>query len=192
MRPGIHRLSFLSATALILIAGQAGAQTKPADPGLLTLDRLFGSREFASERFGPARWMKDGDSFTTLEPSAEVADARDLVLYTAASGARRVLVSAAKLDAREGLPPPVDRRLRLVGRRHGPARLHQHAQGLAPEHARRLLDVPTCGRPAPQAGRGFEPSTLMFAKFSPDGRLVAYVMQHNLYVEHLRPAPSAR
>ncbi|NTU51672.1 MAG: hypothetical protein HGA94_04445, partial [Candidatus Aminicenantes bacterium] len=54
MRPGIHRLSLLSATALILIAGQAGAQTKPADSGLLVLDRVFASKDFAAERFGPA------------------------------------------------------------------------------------------------------------------------------------------
>ena len=34
-------------------------------------------------------------------------------------------------------------------------------------------------------GAGFEPSTLMFAKLSPDGRLAAYVMKNNLYVEDL-------
>jgi len=41
MRPGVHRLPLLSAAALILIAGHAGAQTKQADPGLLSLDRIF-------------------------------------------------------------------------------------------------------------------------------------------------------
>ncbi len=57
MRPGTHRLSLLSATAFILLAEQAGAQTKPADPGLLSLDRVFASRDLAAERFGPARWI---------------------------------------------------------------------------------------------------------------------------------------
>ena len=41
--------------------------------------------------------MRDGESYTTLEPSAEAQGARDLVLYAAPTGARRVLVSAAKL-----------------------------------------------------------------------------------------------
>ncbi len=97
MRSGTHRFSLLWATALILIAGQAGAQTKPADPGLLSLDRIFASREFAAERFGPARWMADGDSYTTLEPAAGGGPGRDLVLYRAESGRREILVEAAKL-----------------------------------------------------------------------------------------------
>ena len=38
----------------VLAAGLLAAQDKPADP-TLTLDRIFGSREFSAERFGPAR-----------------------------------------------------------------------------------------------------------------------------------------
>ena len=33
MRPGIHRLSLLWATALVLLAGHAGAQNTPGDAG---------------------------------------------------------------------------------------------------------------------------------------------------------------
>ena len=58
MRPGTHRLSLLWATALVLLAGQVAAQNTPADPGLLSLDRIFASRDFAAERFGPARDRK--------------------------------------------------------------------------------------------------------------------------------------
>ena len=36
-----------------------------------------------------------------------------------------------------------------------------------------------------QLGRGRPASSLMFAKFAPDGRRVAYVSEHNLYVENL-------
>ncbi|RZK38514.1 MAG: S9 family peptidase, partial [Hymenobacter sp.] len=36
-----------------------------------------------------------------------------------------------------------------------------------------------------QLGRGRPESSLMFAKFSPDGRRVAYVSEHNLFVENL-------
>lgn len=36
-----------------------------------------------------------------------------------------------------------------------------------------------------QIGKKFEPSTLMFAKFSPDATKVAYVQNYNLYVEDL-------
>lgn len=36
-----------------------------------------------------------------------------------------------------------------------------------------------------QFGKGKPPSSLMFAKFSPDGKNVAYVSKHNLYVENI-------
>ncbi|TWV99651.1 S9 family peptidase [Chitinophaga pinensis] len=36
-----------------------------------------------------------------------------------------------------------------------------------------------------QLGKGLPASSLMFAKFSPDGQKVAYVSEHNLYVEEL-------
>src|SRR5439155_6219407 len=40
-------------------------------------------------------------------------------------------------------------------------------------------------------GREAKPSTLMFAKFSPDGGRVAYVREHDLYVERLEGAAPA-
>ncbi len=52
----------LAAPAPLL--AQAQGQASP-----LTLDRIFSSREFSPERFGPARWMRDGDAYTTLEPA---------------------------------------------------------------------------------------------------------------------------
>jgi hypothetical protein len=117
VRHGIHRCLVLSAAALILLAGQAGAQTKPADPGLLSLDRIFASRDFAAERFGPARWMADGDSYTTLEPADGGGPGRDLVLYRAESGKREILVAAEHpgrfLDVRSGLGPAPYARSRL-------------------------------------------------------------------------------
>ncbi|WP_126243661.1 S9 family peptidase [Chitinophaga rhizosphaerae] len=45
------------------------------------------------------------------------------------------------------------------------------------------LDVAT--RKLRQLGKGLPASSLMFAKFSPDGKRVAYVSQHNLYAEDL-------
>nr|HNH22857.1 DPP IV N-terminal domain-containing protein [Ferruginibacter sp.] len=36
-----------------------------------------------------------------------------------------------------------------------------------------------------QLGKGLPAQSLMFAKFSPDGRRVAYVSEHNLYVEEI-------
>jgi hypothetical protein len=68
-----------------------------ADPSLLTLDRIFVSREFSPARFGPARWMKDGKSYTTVEDSAATKGGSDIVLCSAETGKREVLIPAARL-----------------------------------------------------------------------------------------------
>ena len=172
---------FLSLTvAPVLLA----AQDKPADP-ILTLDRIFGSREFSAERFGPARWMGDGESYTTLEPSAEHKTGRDLVLYEAETGKRRVLVAAARLvPAGASEPLPVedyawapDGKVLII---------FTNSKRVWRQNTRGdfwTYDLRT-GRLG-KLGAVFEPSSLMFAKLSPDGRLAAYVVKNNIYAEDL-------
>ena len=166
-------------------AAPAAAQDQPTAP-MLSLERIFSTREFAAERFGPARWMRDGETFTTLEPSTDVKDARDLVLYSAPTGARRVLVSAAKLVP-EGRQAPLsiddyawspDGQVLIVFT-NSVRVWRQNTRGDYWTYDMRA------GR-LRQLGAAFEPSTLMFAKLSPDGRLAAYVMKNNLYVEDLQ------
>ena len=54
-----------------------------------------------------------------------------------------------------------------------PADLHQHAQGLAPQHARRLLGARhRVAASCTQLGGKARPTSLMFAKFSPDATRV--------------------
>ena len=61
------------------------------------LHRMYASPDFEVKYFGPARWLDDGMFYTTVEPSADVKDAQDIVRYQTATGKREVLVSAAKL-----------------------------------------------------------------------------------------------
>jgi len=174
-------LSFL--ILLTVAAGPAAAQDKTAD-SLLSVDRIFDSREFTAERFGPTRWTSDGESYTTLEASPEIKGF-DLVLYRASTGKREVLVPAAKLVP-DGAAEPLsvenyswspDGRVLIIftnSRRVW----RQNTRGdfwtydLASGRLRRL-------------GAGFEPSTLMFAKLSPDGRMAAYVVANDIYAEEL-------
>ena len=166
----------LALLALGLVRSSSGAQDRPADPAL-TLDRIFNSQEFTAERFGPARWMPDGDSYTTLEPGPDSQAGRDLVLYRAGTGAREVLVPAARLIhsaasaplsvedyawSREGKVLLIFTNSKRVWRQN--TRGDYWTYNLASGQLR-------------QIGRKFEPSTLMFAKLSPDGRKAAYVVQ---------------
>jgi len=167
------------------------APAKPFDPAL-TVERIFAGREFASERFGPARWMRDGETYTTLEPSAEAKGGRDLVLYRAETGRREVLVSASKL-----IPPGAA----------GPLAIEDYAWSpdgkvlIVFTNSKRVWRQNTRGDfwtydlasgSLRQLGKGFEPSTLMFAKLSPDGRKAAYVVKNDIYAEELATGTMTR
>ncbi|HTO72981.1 MAG TPA: S9 family peptidase, partial [Gemmatimonadales bacterium] len=177
-RPASLFLVLLAATAV-----QLPAQT--ADSSLLTVDRIYGSTEFRPESFGPARWLSGGTAYTTLEPSAETKGGKDIVRYDAATGARTVLVAAARLVP-AGATAPLevedytwsdDEKQLLVFTNSKPVwrtntRGDYWALDLATWKLRKL-------------GGDAAPSTLMFAKFAPDGRRVGYVRDFNLYVEDL-------
>jgi dipeptidyl-peptidase-4 len=154
------------------------------DSGQVTVERIFNSREFIAQRFGPARWVDDGSGYTTLE-RAGGGQGRDIVRYDTRSGDREVLVSAEKLTpASTGTPLEINdyewsgdksrllifTNTRRVWRRN--TRGDYWVYGIADGSLKQL-------------GGDAEPSTLMFAKFSPDGGRVAYVRANDLYVEDI-------
>lgn len=154
------------------------------DSGLVTVDRIFNSREFVSQRFGPARWVDEGSGYTTLE-RAGGGQGRDIVGYDTRSGDREVLVPAEKLTpASTGSPLEINdyqwsedkSRLLIFTNTRRVWRTNTRGDywvyGMADGSLRKL-------------GGDADPSTLMFAKFSPDGRRVAYVRANDLYVEEL-------
>ena len=55
--------------ALFLIAAPT-TRAQTADSATLTVQRIFGSREFQGESFGPARWLGDGSAYITLEATS--------------------------------------------------------------------------------------------------------------------------
>ena len=157
-----------------------------ADSSLLTLNRIFDSKDFAPERLGPVRWLEGQAAYVKLEPDSTVTGGRALVRYDAASGRRDVWVAANRLiPAGDSMPLAVedysispDKRRMLV---------FTNSQKVWRENTRGdfySLDL-TTWKLAKLGGSEAKPSTLMFAKFSPDGGRVAYVRENNLYVENL-------
>ncbi len=156
-----------------------------SDPSLLTLDRIFVSSEFAPERFGPARWMKDGKSYTTVEDSATIKNGREIILYSAEAGKREVLIPAARLiPSGETQPLAIDNyEWSADGKR---MLLFTNSQRVWRQNTRGDYWVLDLGAETLQKlGAGLGPQSLMFAKFSPQGDRVAYVSKHNIYVEDL-------
>ncbi len=148
------------------------------------LERIFKHKEYTTDSFGPARWLDEGASYTTLEPSS-VDGAKDIVLYETDSGRRTILISAKRLIP-EGRDDPLEiddyawstDRSRLLIFTNTKKVWRRNTRGdywvldMSSDHLK-------------QIGGQSPPSTLMFAKFSPDAHSVAYVRQNNLYVEEV-------
>ena len=179
------RPTVLLLTTVALLASRSVAAQVP-DSSLLSVARIYGSAEFRPQSFGPARWLAKGAAYTTLEPSETRKGSQDLVRYDSQSGTRTVLVSASRMiPARDTLPLTVedyrwsdDERQLLIFTNSKPV-WRQNTRG-----DYWALDLRTW-RLKKLGGLRAKPSTLMFAKFSPDGRRVGYVREHNLYVEDM-------
>ena len=150
-----------------------------------TLDSIFNKHEFDAKRFGPARWIDKGAEYTTLEPSTAVPKGEDIVAYTTSTGKRTVLVSAAKLmSAPDAQPMKIDdyawsednKQLLIFTNTKKVWRVNSRGDYW-------LLDLAS-GRLKKLGGDAPE-SSLMFAKFSPDGKSVGFVRANNIYVQDL-------
>ncbi len=142
------------------------------------IGRIFQANEYAVPRFGPARWLTDGTSYTTIEKG-------DIVRYDAASGARTVLVASARLVPTGGSAPlEIDdyawstdaKRLLIFTNTRKVWRQNTRGDYWVLDLAAGSLK---------KLGGGAPESSLMFAKFSPDGTRTAYVRGNNIYVERL-------
>ena len=96
----------------------------------------FQGPRLRAPRFGPARWMPDGKAYAIVERNN---GGSEIDTYDAVTGAKAVLVSAARLMPPGATAPTRHRRLPVVGGRPAAADLHQHQKSVASEHARRLL-----------------------------------------------------
>jgi len=149
----------------------------------LALDQIFNSSDFRSQRFGPARWVDGGKSYTTLEASTQFPKAADIVQYQARSAKREILVNAKRL-----IPSGWEHPLEI----HDYQWSHNKQLLLIYTNSKRVWRRNTRGDywvlnlssgALHQLGANHPASSLMFAKFSPDDSQVAYVSKHNLYVE---------
>ncbi len=173
--------------AFALAATVPVARGQTAGGSRITLDRLFTTPDFQEDGLGPVHWFPGGAhaAYTMTMPAGERGGAgTDIVRFDAATGARDVLVPAGKLA------PPGAAPLEIEDYEWSP----DGTRVLVFTNSRRVWRQNTRGDywvyelktgKLHQLGGGAPPSTLMFATFSPDGGRVAYVRQHNLYVEDL-------
>ena len=181
----IRRIPILLFALLIAAPIFAQQAARQADPSLLTLDTMF---SYGAKSLGWHQWQADGSGYLMLEASTAGAanqNALDLVRYDAASGARTIMVSAQSLTPAGASSPLVIEEFTLSA---------DNKRLLVFTNSERVWRSNTRGdywvfdlgsKKLQKLGGDAKPSTLMFAKFSPDATRVGYVRENNIYVENL-------
>jgi dipeptidyl-peptidase 4 len=153
---------------------------------LLTIDRIFSGDEFNVQSYGRIVWKKRGPGYYKFEKPDGGGAGRDLVAIDPASGNREVIVPAhAFIPSGESTPLAVDSY--EFSEDESKLLIYTNSRRVWRQNTRGdywVLDL--TGRDLKKVGADCAPSTLLFAKFSPDASRVAYVRENNLYVQNLR------
>jgi len=163
------------------VASAVTTQSETLGPETLTLDRIFASDEFRTDRALSLKWREEG-IYTTLEPAETNKDARDIVRVDM-NGKRDVIITATML-----VPPNANEPLAIHGYELSKdldlALIYTNSVKVWRQNTRGDYWVlrRSTGKMTRLGGDAM-PSTLMFAKLSPDGSRVAYVHENNLVVE---------
>jgi len=171
--------------SIFFLSGNDVNSQESIDSTQLSIDRIFKSGEFRQERFGRYKWLESGDHYTVLERSEAIEGGRDIVKYNTKSGKSEILISAESFIP-EGAEKPLrisnyfwsDDITKLMIFTNTRRVWRSHTKG---EYW--ILDR-NSGKLA-QLGADLPESSLMFAKFTTDGNKVAYVSEHNLFVQDL-------
>src|SRR3989475_7923015 len=152
------------------LGGTVAAQRPAPDSSILTVDRIFGSPEFRGGSLPSLAWLSDGIGYTTLEPTAGgKGGGQDIVRYDAETGLKTILVPAARLvPAGDSTPLAIEeyswsadgRRLLIFTKSQQVWRTNTRGD---------YWGLHLAGWTPQKLGGNGPVSTLMFAKFSPDG-----------------------
>ncbi|MCH7854332.1 MAG: DPP IV N-terminal domain-containing protein [Proteobacteria bacterium] len=198
-----HSLLILFMVSFLGACGEDETRTRATplrDDQLLTLEAIFKDEAFEPEEPGTIRWLEDGSGYTALETAEAYADAElekdedgedikapeDIIFYAPETTARSVLISVQQLT-----PEGAERALIIDDYHWSDDRskllVYTNSKKVWRTKSRGdywILDIAS-GELWQLGGSEAEPSTLMFAKFSPDATQVAYVRVDNIYVQDL-------
>ena len=183
MPPHRSRVRALLLAATLLASSRAlPAQLPP--PLDDQLRRIFEAEEYKPRSLGTVHWLDGGRTYAVLEDSPSQKDLKDVVAYDTATGRREVLVPAARLQPPGATAPiPIEAfaafdRDRFLLFTASKKVWRRNTRGEYWYFDRRR------GAPRKLGGAG-PASSLMFAKFSPDGSRAAWVRDNDLSVEDL-------
>lgn len=157
----------------------------------LSLETIYGSKKVSAKTFNSA-WAIEGHNYAVQEDSAEQPEgdaegsAKDIVWLDAVTGDKEILVKSSQL-----VPAGSEKPLKVSSYEFSADRSHVLIYTNTKRVWRRntrgdywVLNLAT--GVLQQVGNGRPESSLMFAKFSPNGKTVAYVHDRNIYVEDIK------
>ena len=150
------------------------------------LHQIFVEHAFDGKYPPQFEWLDDGSAYTVLEKSADAVNAQDIVRYATASGQRDILVSAKFL-----IPTGQKDALHIEAYQFSPDKkrllIFTNSKPVWRQNTRGdywLLELDT--KALEKLGGPGDPSSMQFAKFSPDSASIAFVRANNLYVQTLQ------
>ncbi len=178
-------MKFKSRLFIIFVLGISIIQCLIAqiDQDTLTLERIFKENDFKLNQFGPAVWLEDGSGYTTLEESGKFPMAKDIIKYNPKTGKRSILVNASQLIPKGAQNPLLisDYQWSANGKKLLVFTKTERVWRYETRGDYWVLNIDS--GELSQLGKFAKPSTMMFAKFSPEGRKVGYVVNNNIFVE---------
>ncbi|MCA9104320.1 MAG: S9 family peptidase [Planctomycetales bacterium] len=172
----------LSTLCLLLPATALSAQE--TDATKFSIERLFESGEFNAEGAPSFQWSEQGSYYFQFQNASE-GRGRDLVKVRPDAEEFEVVATAQELTP-AGAERPLGPQSYEFSADESKLLLFTNTRRVWRQNTRGdywVLDLRT--KQLRQLGGDAPESSLMFAKFSPDGERVAYVRENNLYVEHL-------
>jgi len=175
----MQRYPGAAALLVLLLIGVVPAAAQQADRPQLTLEAIHASGTFMPRNFQGGRWAEEGPVITFVESDGETGETH-LISRNLETGERRRLIDGGDLYAAD-----VDRLIRIEGYEYS----EDGARVLIYTDSELVWRYNTKGfyyvydldsnsvEPIGRREDGYQ----MFAKFSPDGRRVAFVRDRNLF-----------
>ena len=168
--------------SMLMVGSACQAQQIAAPSQLLSVKSIFDSDRFDTDSFSP-NWETKGFSFVRKSPSPTIKGAVDLVAVDPKTNKESVLISAEQM-----IPPGKSKPLAIANHQWSTGRelalIFTNTRKVWRHHSRGdyWLMNPT-EKTLRQIGTDCPSTSLMFAKFSPDGNKIAYVSEGDVFVE---------
>lgn len=150
----------------------------------ISLEDIYSKKKYKSETFGPVKWIDNGQAYTSIEKHVSL-DGHNIVKHQCKNGTDQILLSAEQLIPK-GKSTPLKIKDYFWSSEKDKVLIFTNTRRVWRYHTQGDYWVYDFNKKElKQLAKNLSVSSTKFAKFSPDGKQVAYVSNRNIYVENL-------